>query len=124
MNMQKLAEFFIKEIEPDQIATELDEIIFDFIYVYGSSDGSLSVNHFGKDIFLLKQLRDILKEIAKKKGSLPGCFFFIQLLYSELPVPLLCFFVYPPATTYCMLFYIFHSFSTLLLFAGLYELVE
>ena len=64
MNMQKLAEFFIKEIEPEQIATELDEIIFDFVYVYGSSDGSLSVNDFGKDIFLLKQLRDIVKEIA------------------------------------------------------------
>lgn len=64
MNMQKLAEFFIKEIDPEQIATGLDEMIFNYIYLYGGSDGSLSPDDLSTDIHLLKQLRDILKEIA------------------------------------------------------------
>lgn len=64
MNMQKLAEFFIKEIEPEQISKDLDDMIFNYVYVYGGSDGSLSPDDFCKDLYLLKQLRDILKEIA------------------------------------------------------------
>lgn len=64
MNMQKLAEFFIKEIDPEQISEELDRTIFNYVYLYGGSDGSLPPDDLGKDIYLLKQLRDILKEIS------------------------------------------------------------
>lgn len=64
MNLTKMEEFLTVEISAEMLAKELDDAIFDFVCVYGVSDGEISPATLAHDIYMLKLLRDIFKEIS------------------------------------------------------------
>lgn len=58
-------EKFLKEdVRPEELARELDEIIFNYVTAYGYSEGEIDQRMFSDNIFTLKQIRDIFKETS------------------------------------------------------------
>lgn len=65
MNFDAMIEYFEGNISAIELINKIDELIFDFIYVYGQSgDKTLSPKVFADHIYWLKELRDLLAKTA------------------------------------------------------------
>lgn len=65
MNFDAMIEYFEDNMSAIELTDKIDELIFDFIFVYGQSDNeTLSPKAFADHIYWLKELRDLLAKIA------------------------------------------------------------
>lgn len=64
MDLTKMEKFLKEDVRPEELARELDEIIFNYVTAYGYSEGEIDQRMFSDNIFTLKQIRDIFKETS------------------------------------------------------------
>ena len=67
MNLSKLEEYFTKEITPSELANELQDTIFELIYLYGAApEGTLMPSVLSNMVYRLKSLLEVLRETDEK----------------------------------------------------------
>jgi len=65
LNLQAITYFLTKETSPAFVADDLDEMIFDFMHLFGNTDGDLvSCTQASNHVYTLKRLRDLFIKLA------------------------------------------------------------
>lgn len=65
MNFDELKEFLSTDITPSELSKKLDELIFDFIIVYGNDEADyiVSPQTVSNHCYLLRALRDLFSKM-------------------------------------------------------------